>query len=66
MTPCVFKNCPLCKERDDFINQLNIELMQDMLTLTQEQEPVSEDFPLTQDLDLDFMWDIENENINFD
>ena len=80
--PCVFKNCPLCRKRDDFINQLNIDLMNDMLPLTQEpmvtegpmvtQEPMvteSLDFvPLTQelDVDLDFVWDVDNEEINFD
>ena len=73
--PCVFKNCPLCKARDDFINHLNLELMNDMLPLT--QEPVTEgpmvteslDFvPLTQelDVDLDFVWDVDNEEINFE
>ena len=73
---CVFKNCPLCKARDDFINQLNIDLMNDMLPLTEgpmvTQEPVTEgpvteslDFvPLTQELDFD--WDVDNEEINFD
>ena len=60
---CAFKNCPLCKARDDFINQLNVELMQDLLV----QEPLPlEPLPLevltllTQD-DLDFDWDIDNE-----
>ena len=65
--PCVFKNCPLC---NDFINQLNLGLMNDMLPLT-EGPMVTEslDFvPLTQelDVDLDFVWDVDNEEINFD
>ena len=75
MTQCVFKNCPLCKQVDDFINQLNLGLMNDMLPLTQEPvtegplvTEVTEFVPLTQelDLDLDFVWDIDNENLNFD
>lgn len=57
MNQCDFKNCPLCKASDDFINQLNLELMQDNLPLTpvpletllQSIEPIL----LTQD-DLDF------------
>ena len=69
---CVFKNCPLCKARDDFINQLNIDLMNDMLPITEgpvTEGPVTEsmDFvPLTQelDVDLDFVWDVDNEEIN--
>ncbi len=76
---CVFKNCPLCKACDDFINQLNLGLMNDMLPLTEPvtEGPVTEgpmvteslDFvPLTQelDVDLDFVWDVDNEEINFD
>jgi hypothetical protein len=77
---CVFKNCPLCKARDDFINQLNIELMNDMLPLIEgplTEGPVTEgpvtEGPVTESLDfvpltqeLDFDWDVDNEEINFD
>ena len=55
MNPCDFKNCPICKASDDFINQLNLELMQDNLPLTSAPlETLLQVFePLTQD-DLDF------------
>ena len=55
---CAFKNCPMCKARDDFINQLNVELMQDLLPL--EPLPLEPLTLLTQD-DLDFDWDLDNE-----
>ena len=55
---CAFKNCPLCKARDDFINQLNVDLMQDLLPL--EPLPLEVLTLLTQD-DLDFDWDLDNE-----
>ena len=60
MNPCDFKNCPLCKVNDDFINQLNLELMQDNLPLTAAPlETLLQVFePLTQD-DLDFDLDLE-------
>ena len=57
---CDFKNCPLCKARDDFLNQLTLDLMQDMLPLTLTEVP--EFVPLTQE---DFVWDIENEDLTF-
>ena len=58
MNPCDFKNCPLCKVNDDFINQLNIELMQDNLPLTQAPLETLLQIILTQD-DLDFDLDLE-------
>ena len=58
MNPCDFKNCPLCKVSDDFINQLNIELMQDNLPLTQAPLETLLQIILTQD-DLDFDLDLE-------
>jgi hypothetical protein len=53
---CAFKNCPLCKAHDDFINQLNVELMQD-LPLT--EGPVTESLTLLTQDDLDFDWDLD-------
>ena len=57
---CAFKNCPLCKARDDFINQLNVDLMQDLLPLEPLPLPLEVLTLLTQD-DLDFDWDLDNE-----
>jgi|688.fasta_scaffold691985_1 hypothetical protein len=53
MDPCDFKNCPICKASDDFINQLNLELMQDNLPLTPAPLETLLQVILTQD-DLDF------------
>jgi len=53
MNPCDFKNCPICKASDDFINQLNLELMQDNLPLTPVPLETLLQVILTQD-DLDF------------
>jgi hypothetical protein len=53
MDPCDFKNCPMCKASDDFINQLNLELMQDNLPLTPVPLETLLQVILTQD-DLDF------------
>ena len=57
MNQCDFKNCPICKANDDFINQLNLELMQDNLPLTPALETLLQVI-LTQD-DLDFDLDLE-------
>jgi hypothetical protein len=58
MDPCDFKNCPICKASDDFINQLNLELMQDNLPLTPVPLETLLQVILTQD-DLDFDLDLE-------
>jgi hypothetical protein len=58
MNPCDFKNCPICKASDDFINQLNLELMQDNLPLTPAPLETLLQVILTQD-DLDFDLDLE-------
>jgi hypothetical protein len=55
---CAFKNCPMCKARDDFINQLNTDLMEDLL-VPEGTEPVTESLTLLTQDDLDFDWDID-------
>jgi len=56
---CAFKNCPMCKARDDFINQLNVELMQDLLEGPITEGPVTEGPELLTQDDLDFDWDLD-------
>ena len=67
MNQCAFKNCPMCKARDDFINQLNVELMQDVLPLTEGPLPLEAltlltEGPMVTQEDLDFDWDLDNES----
>jgi hypothetical protein len=61
---CAFKNCPLCKARDDFINQLNVDLMQDVLPLSEGPlEPEVLTLLTQDDLDCDLDWDANESNL---
>jgi hypothetical protein len=54
------KSCIKMSQPDDVINQLILDLMNDMLPLT---EGLAEG--LAEELFTDFVWDIENEDLTF-